>query len=277
MTAAIGERVALAAAAVVLVLASVFLAVGGPDKTATSALPVPSATPLVTVPSNAPTVSAAPAPAPSINPPIAPVATAGINPGAPTPPIAGKYVYDETDTSGETNSTLVISDDGPGRQTEVENGGGTVDNVEWGSSGKYVVSTTFRFPQATVRCNWTPALADYRFPLRAGATWTERASCHPDAKDSISVDAVANVTKSERLIVAGEPVDAWVIVVNGTLTLDVGGATSTQKIRDEDHFSPAHGITVEEILDTVTTDPSGAQTRDRLTRVVQNVAPGTSA
>ncbi len=276
MRPALGERLALAAAAVVLVLAGVFVAVGGPAKDSTEPIEVPTTTPLLSVPSNAPTITSAPTPAARATPPIKPVATSGVQPGKPTQPIAGKYVYDETDSGGESTSTLLITDNGGGRQTE-QNSSGTIDNVQWTAAGKNDLQTTFHFVQGTVKCPWSPVLIDYRFPLHAGASWTERASCHPRAGDSIAVDAVAHVARSERLVVAGGPVDVWVVVVDGTLKLDIAGTSTTQKIHDEDHFSPDHGITVEEILDSVTTDASGTQTRDRLTRVVQNVAPGTSA
>ena len=129
----------------------------------------------------------------------------------------------------------------------------------------------------SVRCDWNPDLLEYEFPLRAGASWPERSSCHPSSTSTFSVDGTARVSGPEHLSVGGGSVVTWIVTFDGTLRVQGDTQSFSETIHDEDHFSPDHGITVKEVTNTTDTDPSGKQTKDSETRYLENLSPGTSA
>ena len=272
MRTALWERLALAVAAVVLVLAGLFLAAGGPSKVDPNSA-APSATPA----SSASPRTIATSPPPTAAPPtVAPVTASGSVP-VPKPPTAGKYEYRETDASGTHTSTLAITDTGPGRQTENTDNGQTIDEVAWGSAGKFDLATTFNVGQGSLRCAWSPVFAQYAFPLKAGKAWAVRSSCHPNTATSITLSGTSRVSGRQRVSVAGTSVDTWIVLTDATITFSGNGVAFTERLHDVDHFAPDRGVTVQEVETTTDRDPSGKQTHDTTTRVLQNVAPGTQA
>jgi len=277
------ERAALAIAAVVLVLSSVVLAVGGPSKTKSesalaSATPVPSASAQPEQASAPPVVTQAPATAAPTSAPAPVVAVSGaVNPAAAKPPVPGNYEYAETDSSGSRNSSLVITDHGSGRQTEDLDSGGAVDEMQWSPSGKYDLATFFSGPTGSVHCDWTPDFLQYKFPLHTGLSWNVQTSCHPSASSSIALSGSSHVSGARRMTAAGSQVDVWVVLTDATITFKGNGATFTEKLHDEDDFLPDHGITVREVEATTDTGSSGQQSKDTTTRDLKSLEPGTSA
>lgn len=284
MRASLSERIALAAAAVVLVLSSVFLAVGGPTRSGdneaiATTSPTPEATSGPATATPAPTVVHTSAPVGAHRTPAPTVRSSGgpVRPGPAKPPTAGKYEYTETASNGTRTSTLEIADKGSGKQTENVDSGDTIDEVLWTSSQKLDQATTFSFPQGSIRCDWNPDFADYKFPLSAGRSWTVNSACHPNATTSFTVSGTAHVSGPERTSVGGTHVDVWIVTTDATVTFSGGGSSVTEKIHDEDHFSPDHGITVRDVQTSTGTGPSGQQSNDKTSRDLKNLEPGTQA
>ena len=142
----------------------------------------------------------------------------------------------------------------------------------------YDLATTFGTPPNGIRCDWNPDWAEYAFPLAAGKSWTVHSTCHPAATASVDIVATLRVTGAERTNVGGVTVDVWVIVTDATITFKGPQATDTEKIHDEDHFAPDHGVTVREKTTSSGTDPStGKATNDTETRDLVSLFPSTTS
>lgn len=275
---------ALAGASVVVVLSVLALLLGGDngEKKSTVAQPsssaVPTPTPFASLaPSAAATAPPTRGAAATVRP--APTTSVVAGPVRPKPahaPEAGTYTFKRTDASGTADEHLVVEDAGGGRQTERHPD--ITDEVQWSSSGKFARATTFGTPPNGVRCDWNPDWAEYAFPLTAGKSWTVKSSCHPAATASVEIVASLRVTRAERTSVGGTTVDVWVILTDATITFRTPQGTDVEKVQDEDHFAPDHGITVHEKTTSSGTDPAtGKSTNDTETRELVSLYPSTTS
>jgi hypothetical protein len=278
------ERAALASAAVVLVLAVVSLATGGPSKSGSnsaiaSATPSPSVSAPSAIATPVPTVAPTKAPVAATKAPVKTAAPSGaVRPGPVKPPIPGKYLYDENDQGQTSSSSLEITDQGSGKMIENLDDGGQIDEVTWTAHAKYDDATTFGGGGGSIRCDWNPDFFQYVFPLHVGSSWTEKSSCHPNATVAFAVSGTSRVTGTKRVTVGAEQVDTWVVITDATITFGANGRSFTRKIHDEDDFAPDHGITVHEVEASSGTDPStGQPSSDNVTRQLKNLTPGTQA
>lgn len=268
------ERVALAIASVIAVVAIVFAAVGVPGADDDSELAVTTASPVATAAATtAPATGVALTPTRVPATPAAPTQRAlAAAPGSTVPPKPGAYRYRESSESGTTEETVRYADRGGGRQTESDDD--AMSEIAWRDDGKFVLETTFGQPPEGFRCDWNPDVLEYKLPLATGSSWEIKASCSPGQGLTISIDARSEVVGSERIRVAGEDVDTWVVRSQGTLTFQTPQGTSTQKVTSDDRFSPKHGLSVRSSETTEGTDPmTGQNVRDSSRREILNLSP----
>jgi len=275
MTTVVQERVALAIASAIAVVAIAAAAAGVPGSdddaplavatTAPATVPSVSTSPPATVSAQPQTSAAAPAPATA-----APAAAEG--PGGTVPSKPGAYRYREVSDGETTEETVRITDRGGGRQTEAETDFSS--EVAWRSDGKYILESTFGQPPQGFRCDWNPDVLEYKLPLAQGTSWRAAQSCTAAQGFTIEFDSASRVTGAERVRVAGQDVDTWVIRSEGTLTFRTPQGSSTQNLTSDNHFSPEHGLSVKSTETVEGPDPStGDDVNETSTREILNLTP----
>jgi hypothetical protein len=274
MTTVVQERVALAIASIVAAVAIAAAAAGVPgsdDALLTVATTAPaivspaSTSPPAAVSAQPQTSAAVPAPATA-----APAPAGG--PGETVPSKPGTYRYREVSDGETTEETVRITDRGGGRQTEAETD--FSNEVAWRPDGKYILESTFGQPPQGFRCDWNPDVLEYKLPLAQGTTWQAAQSCTPGQGFTIEFESTSRVTGAERIRVAGQDVDTWVIRSEGTLTFRTPQGSSTQNLTSDSRFSPKHGLSVKSTETIKGRDPSTGENVDETsTREILNLTP----
>jgi hypothetical protein len=275
MTTIVQERLVLAVASAIVVTAVIAAAVGVPGEN-DDASPQAAATtaPAAVSPSSTTTASpSAATTAPTAATTSAPPKTAASSISATAaPPKPGDYRYRVVSDGETTEETTRISDGGSGRQTE--RGEEVSSEVAWRGDGKFILETTFGQPPESFRCDWNPDVLEYKFPMAAGTSWSIKGSCSPGPGVTIEFDATSRVAGAERIAVAGQNVNTWVVRSEGTLTFRTPQETATQTITSDDRFSPEHGLSVRSTETTRGTDPeTGENIDDRSSREILNLTP----
>lgn len=198
-----------------------------------------------------PAASPAPSAATTLPPPDAGLG-APTDPGPPVPPRAGRYRYRTTggDDAGEESTTTVAERGREGDETRlsVTTTGGqltSTNEVVWRPDGVRTLRSTLTFGERQADCDWEPDLVEAVFPLAAGATWTSASQCSitglTPAPIVLERSSTSKVVELRRIVVAGTPVDVWVIERTERLS---GGGRSEEGSAVA-FFSPRHGVDVE--------------------------------
>lgn len=203
-----------------------------------------------------------------------------------TPPKAGAYKYRVVRDGQNEESTTTVEDrgregDAVRQRIVLESEEGTLDNeVSWRSDGLYILETTV----IGGKCDWQPDSLQLRLPLAAGVTWTSESSCTAETDFGtfdIKRKLTAKVNGKQRVTVAGEAVDVWVIEEQEHIEFSgqgQGPEGAPQPISGTDDstgttlFSPKHGLSVKYERHSKTT--MGADTRERnVSAEILNLAP----
>lgn len=205
------------------------------------------AEPPVDEPAAAP-VTSAPTTLPASDPGLG----APADPGPPVAPRAGRYRYRTSGGEGAgEESTTTVEDrgrDGDARRLSVTTTGSqltSTNDVVWRSDGVRTLRSTLTFGDRQADCDWEPDIVDAVFPLTAGATWSSASKCSVTGLTPAPIEleraSTSKVVELRRIVVAGTPVDVWVIERTERLS---GGGRSEEGSAVA-FFSPKHGIEVE--------------------------------
>lgn len=190
--------------------------------------------------------------APTTLPTTDPGLGAPVDPGPPVVPRAGRYRYRTTGGEGAADeSTTTVEDrgrDGDATRLSVTTTGSQLtssNEVVWRSEGVRTLRSTLTFGDRQAECDWEPDIVDAVFPLAAGATWSSTSQCSVTGLTPTPIvlerASTSKVIELRRIVVAGTPVDVWVIERIERLS---GGGRSEEGSAVA-FFSPKHGIDVE--------------------------------
>ena len=257
------DQLALALAWLILVLAVVAIATGGPsDVVRPGALdPAPAMADAGSAETDVPSTSGATtAPSVSSGPAVTAQTPRPVQTGAANPPRAGTYDYRET-TDGEVSATMLrIADRGDGRYAEAREN--AINEVRWTDDGKFIVQTRFgpRF-----RCDWSPQIRELVLPLSAGKAWELEGSCADGSRIDVAFEGTSRVEGTRNVTVEGREIEAWVIRSEATVTFVSGPDSFSQRLSSDDRFAPAYGLYVRSTEKTKGPDPTTGRIRETTT------------
>jgi hypothetical protein len=166
----------------------------------------------------------------------------------------GRYTYSATVDGVAGPASLVVRDVRAGRFTERLSVGGSVNQrtVRWQAGQTSLLDTYSR----SGSCAYDPAPTDLLLPLRSGASWRTRGTCHP-TDGSIDMAEQARITGAATVRLEGKDTPVWVIERSTTMTARSAGTTVVSETRRTDLFAPGLGLIVYQAGRSAAPDENG--------------------
>jgi len=196
------------------------------------------------------------------------------------PPTVGDYRYKSTDPSGDVTQVQVgiraISGPPGGTNQSLTistSQGSEMSEYNWAADSVMVSSTTLSGKQGSIKCNWTPDIYQYQFPIKVGTSWSSNSNCTTSvagAPAQVKYTNQANVTGIARIEEAGEVLDTWVIHRHTVLTTTSAAFTLVIDAVSTEYLAPNIGQIPKELTDTKTNTTYGGKTyNDETTATIE--------
>lgn len=202
------------------------------------------------------------------------------DPGPTVVPKSGVYDYERTAGRRSAITTTEVTDQGAGRQRFSFKGEQNefTNSVVWSDTAMTITSSTYQLEgergSASGECDWDPDMHEYALPLRVGVSWTVNSRCAMRIEaQAVTIERTgeAEVTALERIKIAGQVVDVWVIERHETSATRFARGSLDTDTRVKEWFSPKHGLKLRVEGTAKTKSTFGDRTRENEAAVGEEI------